>query len=73
MRFYRNTDATDVFLTVEYSHDMRSWTALPADDPGISVADPDPFGDGSAILMEVGPAPGKSRLFYRLRAERLGL
>ena len=73
MRFYRNPDATDVFLTVEYSHDLRSWSALPADDPGISVADPDPFGDGSAILMEVGSAPDNPRVFYRLRAERLGL
>ncbi len=70
MQFYRNTAATDVFLFVEYSRDLDTWTALPSSDPRISVADPDPFGDGSRLLMQVAPDPETAQMFYRLRAER---
>ncbi len=68
MRFYRNTAATDVFLTVEYSSDLRSWAALRPGNPRITVADPNPSGDGSRILMQVAPDSSSLHGYYRLRA-----
>ena len=70
IRFYRNTAATDVFLTVEYSHDLQNWTALRPGDPRITVADPNPSGDGSRVLMQVAADPSAAHMCYRIRAEK---
>ena len=72
LRFLRNKAATDVLLSIGYSTDLVSWSSLPLDHPRISIVDPDPNGDGSAVLYEITALdPADPRAFYRLEAVRI--
>ena len=72
MRFFRNRAATDIHLVFEGSSDLRDWVPVAPEDPRMSVVGPEASGRGARILMEVAPAPGIARMYYRLRALKAG-
>jgi hypothetical protein len=57
----------------ESTGDLGIWTALTPDQYTLEVLDPDPDGDGSAILYraEIPIVPGSDHLF-RIKAELIG-
>lgn len=70
--FRRSTTATDALVLFEYSTDGQDWTLLGPDQLDISVADPDPDGDGSAQLFRAEVRLDTARLkLFRIRAELL--
>ena len=54
MEFIRNTNATDVRLSVEYSSNLRDWTTVPEHSPDLSVIPPAPLDDSSTRRPTVG-------------------
>lgn len=71
LRFRRNPHASDALVVIEESEDLLSWRPVPL--AGFAtVLDPDPDGDGSAMLYEVTlPSRPACRMFYRLGAALL--
>ena len=61
--FRKNPSATDVFLQLDHSPDQRNWTRANLTDLNLKVVDPDPDGDGSAILYSIDLPPG-GRCFW---------
>jgi hypothetical protein len=65
-RFRKNTDAQDITMTVESSEDLIEWADVTAP---AAIIDPDPDGDGTAVLLgtTIPPEPMETRRFARLR------
>ena len=71
MEFNRNTNATDVLLSVEYSSDLRDWTTVPEHSPNLSVIPPVPLNDSSSLRVRYYPSTRSPEIFYRLRATKI--
>jgi len=71
IEFHRNTDATDVLLSIEYSSNLRDWTTVPDQSPDLSVINPAPLGDDPSLLIRYYPSTRVPKIFYRLRAMKI--
>jgi hypothetical protein len=71
IEFHRNTDATDVLLSIEYSSNLRDWTTVPEQSPNLSVINPAQLGDDSSLLIRYYPTTRSHQIFYRLRATKI--
>ena len=61
--FRRNTTATDVLVQLDHSSDHQNWTRSNLSDLNLQVVDPDPDGDGSAVLCRID-LPDGGRCFW---------
>jgi hypothetical protein len=66
LRFNRPTDTLDSYYTIEQSQDLSNWTStsLTSLSPLVNVM---PDGFEQVTFIPLPPAPGVSKVFYRLR------
>ena len=71
MEFHRNTRATDVLLSVEYSSNLRDWTTVPEHSPDLTVIAPSPPDESGLLRMRYSPSARSPEIYYRLRATKI--
>ena len=72
IEFYRNTAATDVLLSLEFSENLRDWTAIPQEGLELlSLDNPDLAEDESSLMVRYSPAHSSKQMFYRLRVRKI--